>query len=266
MSKKVILTVDEKEKFNKYFYNQEQRNIAMSIYASIKYWQDKAIGFLRFSLDKLYLKYKNKFFVTLSNFKKIANKLVDLSFLKTMNKGRLKFYGTHDCKSNDEVREENKRLKEENNELNKEVERLKRELEDFKREVREKIGNELKDEILSKKIDSNEYEKEVVSQDVVIETAYSMMNEVGIEKGSTPFMQIIESLYIKTDKESIHKKGLVNYIRKVIHNKVFNQKSFKEMLIKERKSINTSRFNNFEGRKYTDKEIKEMEKRLLGWV
>lgn len=256
---KVILTVDEKEKFNKYFSNQEQRNIAMSIYSSIKYWQDKEIGFLRFSLDKLYTKYKNKFFLTLSNFKKIANKLVDLSFLKTMNKGRLKFYGTLDCKSDDEVREENKRLKEENNALNQEIERLKKELEDFKREVREKLHSISKDEVIEKKNEVNEVEKETISQDVVIETAYSMMNEVGIEKGSTPFMQTIESLYAKTDKEPIHRKGLVNYIKKVIHNKVHNQSKFKEIIVNERKS--PSIFIT----KAEEQRYKDLEYKLLGW-
>ena len=40
----VVLSVDQREKFNKYFCNQEQRNVAMSIFASIKYWQDKENG------------------------------------------------------------------------------------------------------------------------------------------------------------------------------------------------------------------------------
>ncbi|MCR1952089.1 hypothetical protein NSB31_29300 [Bacillus cereus] len=255
----ITLTEEQKEKFNKYFPEQYQRNVAMSIFASIKYWQDKEVGFLRFSLDKLYVKYKNKFFLTLSNFKKIANKLVSLGLLKTTNKGRLKFYGTYDCKSDNEVREENKRLREENDTLNEEVERLKKELEDFKREVREKLHSVSKDEVIEKKSEINEFEKEVISQDVVIETAYSMMDELGIEKGSTPFMQIIESLYAKTDKEAIHKKGFVNYIKKVIHNKVHNQSKFKEMLRNERRKPTTFMIKA-EEQKYI-----KLERKLLGW-
>ncbi len=252
----ITLTVEQKEKFNKYFPEQYQRNVAMSIFASIKYWQDKEVGFLRFSLDKLYKRYKNKFFLTLSNFKKIANKLVSLGLLKTMNKGRLKFYGTDDCKSDDEVREENKKLKEENRELSEELERVKRELEEFKREVREKLNSVSKEEV---KEANERFESEVISKDVVIETAYEMMEEVGIEKGSTPFRQIIESLYIKTDKEKIHKRGLVNYIRKVIHNKIHNQSKFREILRKERK--NPSIFmTKAEEQKYIN-----LERKLLGW-
>ena len=255
----ITLTVEQREKFNKYFPDQYQRNVAMSIFASIKYWQDKEIGFLRFSLDKLYTKYKNKFFLTLSNFKKISNKLVSLGLLKTTNKGRLKFYGTYDCKSDNEVREENKRLREENDALNEEVERLKKELEDFKREVREKLHSVSKDKVVEKKSEVNDFEKEVISQDVVIETAYTMMDEVGIEKGSTPFLQIIESLYAKTDKEAIHRKGLVNYIKKVIHNKVNNQSKFKEILRNERKNP-TVFMTKVEEEKYIN-----LERRLLGW-
>lgn len=260
----ITLTVEQKDKFNKYFAEQYQRNVAMSIFASIKYWQDKEVGFLRFSLDKLYLKYKNKFFLTLSNFKKIANKLVSLGLLRTMNKGRLKFYGTYDCKSDDEIREENEKLKRENKALNEDVERLKKEIEDLKREVREKLSVS-KDEVVEEKIENKEFEKEIISQDVVIETAYAMMEEVGIEKGSTPFMQIIESLYAKTDKEPIHKKGLVNYIKKVIHNKVHNQIKFKEMLVKERKSRRKLRFDNFKGRDYNEEKWNKLERQLLGW-
>lgn len=255
----ITLTVEQKEKFNKYFPEQYQRNVAMSIFASIKYWQDKEVGFLRFSLDKLYKRYKNKFFLTLSNFKKIANKLVSLGLLKTMNKGRLKFYGTDDCKSDDEVREENKRLREENKELSEELERVKRELEEFKREVRERLNNSSNKEAVQENVECEKFESEVISQDVVIETAYEMMEEVGIEKGSTPFRQIIESLYIKTDKEKIHKRGLVNYIRKVIHNKIHNQSKFREILRKERK--NPSIFmTKAEEQKYIN-----LERKLLGW-
>lgn len=50
---RVNLTMDQREKFNRYFVDQEQRNIAMSIFSSINYWQDKELGLLRFSLDKL---------------------------------------------------------------------------------------------------------------------------------------------------------------------------------------------------------------------
>lgn len=272
----VKFTNEQKDRFNKYFFNQEQRNIAMSIFASIKYWQDKECGVLTISLDKLYKKYKNKYFITLSNFKKIANKLVDIGFLRTKRKGRLKFYGTYDFKSDDEIREENKKLREENDILKGEIEILKEKLKDvdsLKQEL-EELKEQLKRNIQSESKESNNLEenKEVlsyeyrdVSQDVVMQTAYDMMKEIGIEDGSTPFRQVIESLYIKTDKEPIHNKGLINYIRKVIHNKIHNQKSFKEKIIYERSIKKSLRFDNFKGRNYTDKQMEELEKQLLGW-
>lgn len=257
---KVTLTLEQKEKFNKYFFNQEQRNIAMSIFASINYWQDKEIGFLRCSLDKLYKKYQNKFFLSLSNFKKIANKLVDLGFLRTKKCGRLKFYGTSDCKSDDEIRKENEELKEENSLLKDELERLKKEFEDFKREVRENLNNiSNSEEVIIEKVENTSYDEEVVPQDVVIETAYEIMEEVGIQKGSVPFMQTIESLYAKTDKEPIHKKGLASYIKKVIHNKIYNQSKFKELIKNERKNP-TIFMTKAEEQKYI-----KLEHRLLGW-
>ncbi|UFH65792.1 hypothetical protein KQH81_04445 [Clostridium cadaveris] len=158
---RVNLTMDQREKFNRYFVDQEQRNIAMSIFSSINYWQDKELGFLRFSLDKLYKKYKNKFFLTLSNFKKIANKLVDLGFLKVINRGRLKFYGTNDCKSNIEIREENKKLKEENSILKEELGSIRRELEILKQRV-ENGSNSRED---SKKKENEDKEYRAVSQE-----------------------------------------------------------------------------------------------------
>lgn len=254
---KVTLTLEQKEKFNKHFLNQEQRNIAMSIFASINYWQDKEIGFLRCSLDKLYKKYQNKFFLSLSNFKKIANKLVDLGFLRTKKCGRLKFYGTSDCKSDDEIRKENEELKEENSLLKDELDRLKKEFEDLKREVRENLNNISNSEEVI--IENKNYNEEVVSQDVVIETAYKMMKEAGIQNGSVPFMQIIESLYAKTDKEPIHKKGFRNYINKVIHNKIHNQSKFKELIKNERKNP-TIFMTKAEEQKYIN-----LERKLLGW-
>ena len=257
---KVTLTLEQKEKFNKYFLNQEQRNVAMSIFASINYWQDKEIGFLRCSLDKLYKKYQNKFFLSLSNFKKIANKLVDLGFLRTKKCGRLKFYGTSDCKSDDEIRKENEELKEENSLLKDELERLKKEFEDFKREVRENLNNiSNSEEVIIEKVENTSYDEEVVSQDVVIETAYEIMEEVGIQKGSVPFMQTIESLYAKTDKEPIHKKGLASYIKKVIHNKIHSQSKFKELIKNERKCP-TIFMTKAEEQKYIN-----LERKLLGW-
>lgn len=254
---KISLTVEQREKFNRYFVDQEQRNISMSIFSSIKYWQDEELGVLPFSLDKLYTKYKNKFYLTLSNFKKIANKLVSLGFLKTIKKGRLKFYGTSDCKSDDEVREENKKLKDENLFLREELEKMKREMEELKKEIRAKANNVLINETKEEK---EEYSADGVSQEVVIETAYAMMKEAGIEDGSTPFRQVIESLYYKTDKAIIHNKGLVNYIKKVIHNKVHNQAKFREII----KNARRSQSEIFMTKSEEDR-LKELERRLLGW-
>lgn len=252
---KVSLTLEQREKFNRYFVDQEQRNIAMSIFSSINYWQDKEIGFLPFSLDKLYKKYKNKFYLTLSNFKKISNKLVELGFLKTMNKGRLKFYGTSDCKSNDDIRAENENLKKENEELKQklgEIEILKKEIEELKNQLKGDIN------VVDKVEDT--YECSEASQDVVIQTAYDMMKEIGIEYGSIPFRQVIESLYDKTDKGIIHNKGLINYIKKVIHNKVHNQAKFREVIKNERKNPRKVFMT-----KADKNRIEDLEKKLLGW-
>ena len=257
---RVILTVEERDKFNRTFADKEERNLLMSIYSSIKYWQDKESGFLNFSLDSLFKeKYKNKFYTSLSNFVKKARELYEKGFLRVKSRGRLNFYGTSNCKSSDEIREENEKLREENNALNEEVERLKKELEEFKREVIEKLHSASKEEVKEEKIENERVLHEVVSQEVVIETAYEMMEEVGIEKGSTVFMQVIESLYTKTDKEPVHIKGFVNYIKKVIHNKVHNQSMFKKMLRNERK--NPSIFmTKAEEQKYIN-----LERELLGF-
>lgn len=94
---------------------------------------------------------------------------------------------------------------------------------EIKREVREQLNNISKIEVSKEKLKNENFENEVievVEQEVVIETAYQMMEEAGGEKGSTVFRQTIESLYAKTDKELIHKKGLASYIKKVIHNKI----------------------------------------------
>ena len=259
---KVILTVEEIDKFNRTFADDYDRKVFMSIYTSIKYWQDKESGFLNFSLDDLFKeKYKeNKFYLSLSNFVKKARELCKKGFLRVKSKGRLKFYGTSNFKSDDEIRKENEELKEENSLLKDELERLKKEFEDFKREVRENLNNiSNSEEVIIEKVENTSYDEEVVPQEVVIETAYEIMEEVGIQKGSVPFMQTIESLYAKTDKEPIHKKGLASYIKKVIHNKIYNQSKFKELIKNERKNP-TIFMTKAEEQKYI-----KLEHRLLGW-
>ena len=260
---KVILTVEEIDKFNRTFADDYDRKVFMSIYTSIKYWQDTESGFLNFSLNDLFKeKYKeNKFYLSLSNFVKKARELSKKGFLRVKSKGRLYFYGTSNFKSDDEIREENKNLKRENEALNKEVERLKKELEDFKREVREQFNNvsKVEEQEGGEKLENEVFEKEVVPQDVVMEMAYEMMEEVGIQKGSVPFMQIIESLYVKTDKEPLHKKGARSYIEKVIHNKIHNQSRFKELIKNERKCP-TIFMTKAEEQKYIN-----LERKLLGW-
>lgn len=261
---RVILTVEEIDKFNRTFADDYDRKVFMSIYTSIKYWQDTESGFLNFSLNDLFKeKYKeNKFYLSLSNFVKKARELCKKGFLRVKSKGRLKFYGTSSCKSNDEIRKENEELKEKNEALNEELERVKKELEDFKREVRENLKNissRESEEVIIEKVENKNYDEEVVPQDVVIETAYEIMEEVGIQKGSVPFMQTIESLYAKTDKEPIHKKGLASYIKKVIHNKIHNQSKFKELIKNERKCP-TIFMTKAEEQKYIN-----LERKLLGW-
>lgn len=258
---RVVLTAEEREKFNRNFANEYYRKVFMSIYTSIKYWQDENTGFLKFSLNTLFKeKYKkNKFYLTLSDFVKKARELCKKGFLRVISRGRLKFYGTVDYKSNEEIREENEKLKEENKALNEELERVKKELEDFKREVREKLNNVSKTEVVQEKVENENLKSEVIPQDVVIETAYDIMEEIGIQKGSIPFRQTIESLYIKTDKEPLHKKGALSYIKKVIHNKIHNQSNFKEIIKNERK--NPSIFMT----KAEEEKYIKLELGLLGW-
>lgn len=255
---KIALTREEVERFNREFIKEDRRRLAMSIFASVKYWQDPESGFLKFSLDSLFKeRYKNKFYTTLANFRKIAIELFEKGFLKVIRRGKLKFYGVANYKNDIDIREENKKLKEENSALREELGKVKRELKDFREEFR-KLLNSMKkaEEVVTEK----EEDKEAVTQDVVIATAYDMMEEVGIQKGSTPFMQVIESLYAKTDREKIHKKGLVSYIKKVIHNKIHNQAKFIETIRKERKK--PSIFIT----KAKQQEYIDLERKLLGWV
>lgn len=267
---KVILTVEEIDKFNRTFADDYDRKVFMSIYTSIKYWQDTESGFLNFSLNDLFKeKYKeNKFYLSLSNFVKKARELCKKGFLRVKSKGRLYFYGTSDFKSDGEIRKENEELKEklekkeeENFALREEIERIKKEFEDLKREVREQFNtvSKVEEQQEQEEIENKNYENEVVPQDVVIEMTYEIMEEVGIQKGSTVFRQTIESLYEKTDKEPLHKKGFRNYIKKVIHNKIHNQSKFKELIKNERK--NPSMFmTKAEEQKYIN-----LERKLLGW-
>ena len=259
---KVILTVEEIDKFNRTFADDYDRKVFMSIYTSIKYWQDKESGFLNFSLDDLFKeKYKeNKFYLSLSNFVKKARELCKKGFLRVTSKGRLKFYGTSSYKSDDEVREENEKLKEENLSLKEELDKIKKEMEELRKEVRENLSKTSdSEEIATEKVENKNYDEEVVPQDVVMEMTYEIMEEAGIQKGSTVFRQTIESLYEKTDKEPLHKKGYRNYIKKVIHNKVNNQSKFKELIKNERKCP-TIFMTKAEEQKYIN-----LERRLLGW-
>ena len=124
----------------------------------------------------------------------------------------------------------------------------------------EELKNQLKGDINVVDKVEDTYECSEASQDVVIQTAYDMMKEIGIEDGSIPFRQVIESLYDKTDKGIIHNKGLINYIKKVIHNKVHNQAKFRDVIKNERKNPRKVFMT-----KADKNRIEDLEKKLLGW-
>lgn len=260
-------TKAQNDKFNLHFTNYNKRLIAMAIFAYIKKWQSNETGFLTVSLDKLYENFKrSKKFVKLSNFKKIANKLVYLGLLTTKRKGRLKFYGIAGHKSNKDIEIENENLENENKSLREELNKVKEEL------------LLLKDKINKSEMGEVDNKKEVDKEEV-IKIACEMMKELGIKEGSTPFNQVIESLYIKTEKAKLYKAGLINYIKKVIHNKVQNQEKFIHIIkrknyIKNSSDIEIS-FGNYTSnnskrfkRQFAEEKIRkaeELENALLGW-
>lgn len=260
---KIEFTEEQKEILNFKIANDEKRKKMMSVFSYILKYYNKATGFLEISLDKLYKKFQRcKQIMSLQYFKKIANELVEFGLLMVKRKGRVKYYGTGNATDIKTLEKENKVLKEENRDVKKELEKVKLEIEKLKEKINEAANIDVEKEP-SNEIDNTELK--IATEELVIETAYEMMNEVGIQKGSTPFLQVIESLYFKMDKTPIHIKGMVNYIRKVISNKVHNQMIFKANLIHKRKYIKPLKFNNFRGRNYTYEQMNDLEKRLLGW-
>lgn len=252
---KICYCDDIKNIFNRCIQKEKTRSRAMSVYFYIADNIDEECEFLNTSLDYIYEKRyrlnavkKGKKYFSLAYFKKLANLLEEIGLIKSKFKGRLKFYGLKEVVH--KVKEKTKEL------FGKIVHRETNEKEEKKLE-------HLKETEEIEVIDNREIhisKEDVAEQEIVIETAYKMMEEANIEAGSIVFKQIIESLYIKTDKEKIHNKGLYSYIRKVIHNKVHNQTKFKDIIRNQRKN-STSNWST----KKEENKFNELEKQLLGW-
>lgn len=255
-----LFTNEENEMFNK-ILNIDTRKKAMSVYQYIIKYQDKTIGFLEMSLDRLHKKF-SRYHVKMSvaYFKKIANSLVERGLLKVRRKGRLKFYGSKSQYEKNH-KEENEKLKEENKNLIKELEKLKEE-KDHK-DFTEKAG-EL--EVKEHKINKILVKETLVEadRDYVIDAACKLMKEVKMKNGSTPYMQVIESLHFAMDKKPIHIAGMMKYIKKTIEEKIHKQSLFKNKLIKSRK-VNVNNFNNFNNFISSNYDYEALERKLLGW-
>ncbi|WP_294168490.1 hypothetical protein [uncultured Clostridium sp.] len=273
----------EKEIFNNEF-KEINRDLAMSIYAFIKNKQDKITGYLKFSLDHFYKDFnrkKNKFATSLSNFKKIANKLVDVGLLTFIRKGKPKFYGTlifngktrkiikknTDFNDNNELLEEVERLKRENEKLKEENYKLKEELknEEIEKEDESLLKNdeiieniELRSCIKTPKNNENktinEYTKTSMDKKEVIELAKRMLKDEKFRENSFVTLEVIRCLEKKLNKETIHIEGAVNYINEVIKEKKIKQNSFSKNLKKNLffNKFKTLKFHNFNGRNYSD--------------
>ena len=297
MSYVVNLNKDEIDKINIEFKRIETRKAAMSVYVFIKNIQNKTTGYLDYSLNYVFKYiYKNdKFFLSLPNFRKICDKLVNCGLLTFIRKGeKPKFYGTVIFKGikreKGEVKRKKKELVKENKELSEEIERLKRENENLKRENSvlkgEKINKEnnnnddyrienieLKDCIeehhKKEEVTLIEYNKVPMEEREVMELAKKLLKGEKIKNDTPIYMSVINSLTNKLNTGDIHSQGAINYIWTVIREKLLNESSINRKVKKKRvdyKHKPKLRFDNFEGRKIPTKdEYKDLEWGLLGW-
>lgn len=285
-------TKNELNIFNNEF-PEGTRKSAMSVYASIKKLQNKITGYLDFSLDYIFrYKYKNNLYLTLPNFRKIADKLVKKGLLTFIRKGeKLKFYGT--LIFDGKIRENKKKdLIKENEDLLEEIEKLKKENKLLKEEnsrLKDGVSYEeinkndcvTNDEGIIESIDSennikfeneknieHKYDKIPMIEEEIKKLACEIMKAEKIRVGSTVHRQVIESLVRKIRVGEIHKQGAVSYISEVIKDKRIKQQSFSEKfrsIISTNKFKNKLNFHNYEGRSYSKEYMDNLEKKLLGW-
>ncbi|MBY0756319.1 hypothetical protein K5V21_12760 [Clostridium sardiniense] len=236
---------EELLKLNK-ITSDNKRKKAMSVFQYINKYVNTVSGFLEISLDRLYKKFKRYHKeISLTYFKELAKLLVEFKLLDIKKVGRLKFYG--------------KKI------LNEISDKKEEFLKEIKKDKYENVKeNEVKE---NKKTD----ELKVASKETVIETAYEVINEVGIKTGSRTYFQVIESLSYILDKKDIHINGMVKYIEKVIEDKVNKQSLFKSKLINIRNKVHKNnkihkyiRFNDFPQRERSDEEWNNLEMSLLG--
>ncbi|WP_294168222.1 hypothetical protein [uncultured Clostridium sp.] len=293
MSYVVNLNKDEIDKINIEFKRIETRKAAMSVYVFIKNIQNKTTGYLDYSLNYVFKYiYKNdKFFLSLPNFRKICDKLVNCGLLTFIRKGeKPKFYGTSIFKGikreKGEIKRKKKELVEENKDLLDEIERLKRENENLKRENsvlkgeeinkennahdEDRIENiELKDCIEEHKKKEEDtfidYDKVPMEEREVMELAKKLLKGEKIKNNTPVYMSVINSLTKKVNTGYIHSQGAINYICTVIREKKINENNINRKLRNKRlcyKYKPKLRFDNFKGRDY---DWDDLEKKLLGW-
>lgn len=238
---RIRFTDDELLKFNK-IINDNKRKKAMSVLQYIIKNSSNEDKFLEISLNRLHKKFKRYHKgISLTYFKVLTKLLVDTGLLIIKKVGRLNFYGRNILRNTDE----------------KDKEIIEKEKENKNIEIKE-----------VKEISAKEktHEFKVASKENVIETAYEIMNEVGIKTGSRTYFQVIESLYYIIDKKDIHINGMIKYIEKIIEDKVKKQSLFKNKLINIRnKMYKNIRFNDFKQRERSEKEWNNLEYKLLGW-
>ena len=295
MAYKREFTLEQREKFQ-FFLNEDKKKKAMQVFQYIWKYQSEETGFLSMSLDRLYKKfsrYRNE--ISQRYFIQLANELVEVGLLQVKKKGRLKFYGLVHENEHEKVHEIVHKEKVDESkctrQLEEDVKKLKYKISNLleiikNNDIREYESiidedEELREILESEEIHTGKAElKEKIDygyemdRDEVIDMACLLMQEQNLHKGSTPYMQVIESLHTVMDNKPINFKGARSYIKQTIWDKVSRQADFSKKLAITRKfnrenhggfsfykQSTVSKFNNFEPRKY---DYDRLEKQLLG--
>lgn len=295
MAYKREFTLEQRKKFQ-FFLNEDKKKKAMQVFQYIWKYQSEETGFLEMSLDRLYKKfsrYRNE--ISQRYFIQLANELVEVGLLQVNKKGRLKFYGLAHENEHEKVHKTVHEGKVDESkctsQLEEDVKNLKYKISNLleiikNNDIREyesiiKGDDELREILESEEIHTGKAElKENINygyemnREEVIDLACDIMQEHKLHKGSTPYMQVIESLHTVMDNKPINFKGVRSYIRKTIWDKVNKQANFSKKLASTRKiyrenhgsfsfykQSTVSKFNNFEPRRY---DYNRLEKQLLG--
>ncbi|MFQ8922574.1 MAG: hypothetical protein ACLR60_11820 [Clostridium paraputrificum] len=293
MAYKREFTLEQREKFQ-FFLNEKKRKKAMQVFQYIWKYQSEETGFLEMSLDRLYKKFSryNKG-ISPRYFIKLANELVEVGLLQVNKTGGANFYGLVHEKGHEKVHEKvhEERVDESKctSQLEEDVKKLKYKISNLleiikNNDIREyesiiEEDEELREILESEEIHTGKAElKEKIdygyemNREEVIDLACDIMEEHNLHKGSTPYMQVIESLHTVMDNKPINFKGARSYIEKTIWDKVSRQAEFSKKLAITRKFNRenlggfykknfASKFNNFEPRRY---DYNRLEKQLLG--